>query len=352
MLFATSATVWADGAPSQCRGVDMLAELQARSPDTYKAVIEESRQTSNTEAVLWKIEKPDVAPSYLLGTMHLSDPRIARLSTQQQDLIAHSKSVALEVADLSEKAVGDAMLKAGHLLVYSDGRTLNTQLSSDEFKIVQRVVAHAGMPEAVSSVLKPWLITMLLATSDCERKQVASGAKVLDLQVAQEAQKNGLTVKGLETIEQQLESLASIANDQQIDMLKVGLKYADRSDDQMETIVQMYLKREIGAAMPFQLALAASSEFRLRRSKASRKHFSQTATSECATPPNLCFRTAAPSSPWARYILLDRQGLSRCCETAATPSRRWNEPDAAGTEPGREGLRSGSRVFQPREPLP
>jgi uncharacterized protein YbaP (TraB family) len=259
LFFAGGSTAWADDAPPPCRGTDMLAELQTRSPDAYKAVIEESRQTSNTEAVLWKIEKPGVVPSYLLGTMHLSDPRISRLSARQQDLIAHSKSVALEVADLSEKAVGDAMLKAGHLLVYTDGRTLNSQLSDEEFKVVQRIVKQAGMPEQSSALIKPWLVSMLLATSACERKQVESGAKVLDLQVALEAQKNGLTVKGLETIEQQLKSLASIADDQQIEMLKVGLKYADRTDDLMESIVQMYLRRDIGAAMPFQLALAAES---------------------------------------------------------------------------------------------
>ncbi len=259
LLVTASATARADDVPVPCRGTDMLAELQTRSPDAYKTVIEESRQTSNTEAVLWKIEKSGVAPSYLLGTMHLSDPRISRLSARQQDFIAHSKSVALEVADLSEKAVGEAMAKAGHLLLYTDGRTLNAQLSNDEFKVVQRLVKEAGMPEEASGLVKPWLVSMLLATSDCERKQVVAGAKVLDLQVAEEAKKHGLTVKGLETIEQQLESLASIADDQQIAMLKVGIKYADRTDDLMESIVQMYLRREIGAAMPFQLALAAES---------------------------------------------------------------------------------------------
>ncbi len=112
LLVTASATARADDVPVPCRGTDMLAELQTRSPDAYKTVIEESRQTSNTEAVLWKIEKSGVAPSYLLGTMHLSDPRISRLSARQQDFIAHSKSVALEVADLSEKAVGEAMAKA------------------------------------------------------------------------------------------------------------------------------------------------------------------------------------------------------------------------------------------------
>jgi uncharacterized protein YbaP (TraB family) len=237
----------------------MLTEMQSTLPASYQAIMDESRQTSNTDAMLWKIEKPGIAPSYLMGTMHLTDPRIAQLPDNAKDAIAHAKSVALEVADLSDTAVAAAMAKAQGLLVYTDGKTLKAQLSDDEFKKVQQVVTKAGMPEASAVVLKPWLISMLLATSDCERKQVASGAKVLDLKVEAEAQKDGLTVTGLETIEKQLSALASIPNDQQIAMLKVGLKYADRSDDLMETLVQMYLKRQIGAAMPFQLALAAEA---------------------------------------------------------------------------------------------
>jgi uncharacterized protein len=50
-----------------------------------------------------------------------------------------------------------------------------------------------------------------------------------------------------------------VPEDQQVAMLKVGLKYIDRSDDIMETLVQMYVKRQVGAAMPFQLALAAEN---------------------------------------------------------------------------------------------
>ncbi len=49
--------------------------------------------------------------SYLFGTMHQSDPRIATLSPAVKDIIAQSKSVTLEVADLSETAVASAMAK-------------------------------------------------------------------------------------------------------------------------------------------------------------------------------------------------------------------------------------------------
>jgi uncharacterized protein YbaP (TraB family) len=258
--FALIRPAVAEDAAVRCRGNDMLAEMQTKSPAIYKKVMDESGKLANAEAVLWKIEKPGVAPSYLLGTMHLSDPRIAELSTKAKAAIAQSKSVTLEVADLSDKSVADAMAKAANLFVYTDGKTtLDAQLSGEEYKKVQQVVAKSGMPGELSGLLKPWLVSMLLATSDCERKQVASGAVVLDLRVAAEAKKYGITVGGLETVGDQLAALAAVPDDQQVAMLKVGLKYADRADDMMETLVQMYVKRQIGAAMPFQLALATES---------------------------------------------------------------------------------------------
>lgn len=241
--------------PLQCTGVDMLAELEGKSPEIYKKISDEAAKFGNTEAVLWKIEKPGVEPSYLFGTMHLSDPRITTLSPAVKDAIKASSTLALEVADLSDSALAGAMAKAGEIIVYTDGRKLSEFLTPDEYKKVQEVVGKSGMPGEFAALFRPWIINMLLAMSDCERKQVASGALVLDLKVAEEAQKGGLSVIGLETVEQQLGALASVPEDQQIQMLKVGLKYADRADDMMETLVQMYQKRKLGAALPFQTAL-------------------------------------------------------------------------------------------------
>ncbi len=249
----------AEDAPTRCQGTDMLAEMQVKSPDVYNKVMAESSALPNTEAVLWKIEKPGIPMSYLFGTMHLSDPRIAELPPAVIDAVAHSKAVALEVADLSDKAVAAAMTKTATLIVYTDGKSLKSALSDDEYKQVEQTVTKSGMPGELAAMMKPWLVSMLLATSDCERKQLAAGKAVLDLRVAAEAQKNGVAVTGLETIEDQLSALAAVPDDQQIAMLKVGLKYIDRADDMMETMVQMYVKRQIGAAMPFQLALAAQS---------------------------------------------------------------------------------------------
>jgi uncharacterized protein len=39
-------------------------------------------------------------------------------------------------------------------------------------------------------------------------------------------------------------------------MLRASLKFADRTNDLMETLVQLYLTRKISAALPFQIAIA------------------------------------------------------------------------------------------------
>ncbi len=242
---------------AQCQGHDMLVELAAKAPDVHRRVVEEGRALGNTDAVLWKIEKAGVSTSYLFGTMHLSDPRLTTLSTGVKEAIRQTKTLALEVADLSDSAMATAMSKAADLITYKDGQTLQNKLTPEEYATVQAIVQKSGMPGEFAGMFKPWLVNMLLALSDCERKKMAAGAQVLDMRVAEEAQNNGAKVIGLESIDQQLGALAKVPDDQQIQMLKVGLKYADRADDMMETLVQLYIKRQLGAAMPFQIALAA-----------------------------------------------------------------------------------------------
>jgi uncharacterized protein len=63
--------------------------------------------------------------------------------------------------------------------------------------------------------------------------------------------------RGLETIESQFEIIAAIPEAQQIGMLKAVLFHADRAEDQMETMLQLYLGRQMDFAIPLQHGLAA-----------------------------------------------------------------------------------------------
>lgn len=243
-------------AVAACSGGDMLAELATTDPGTYNAIVALAGKTENADALLWKIEKPGISPSYLFGTMHLSDDRVATMPKVADDVLATAKTVVLEVADMSQAAMTAAMIGKSQLIFYPDGQSLADQLSPEDFHKVETVAAAAGMPGGFARAMRPWLVSTLLSTSECERKKLAAGVPVLDLAIAAKAKARNIPFAGLETVEEQLTALSSIPEKEQIDMLRVGLNYLERRNDMLETMLQMYLRRQMAAAMPFQIALA------------------------------------------------------------------------------------------------
>jgi hypothetical protein len=242
-----------------CRGVDMLEEMRRADPQTFERVMGDAKQAANAEALLWRIEKAGVAPSHLFGTMHVSDTRITALSPAVKAALDTSRAVMLEVADLSPKATMTAITRSAKLLVFTDGRRLDKMLSKDEYETVRTTVERAGLPGNLAAMFRPWIVSTLLAVSECERRNAENGHPVLDSRIGQEAKARKIPVLGLETVDSQLAAMASVPDTEQVEMLRAALKFAHRNEDMLETLTQMYLKRQMGAAMPFNLALAASA---------------------------------------------------------------------------------------------
>jgi uncharacterized protein len=243
-------------ASEHCGGRDMIEEMRITEPDRHRRMMDDAAKIENGGALLWKVEKDGNAPSYLFGTIHMADARVTALNEPAMQALANAKTVALEIANTTQNGMMAAMSKVPELLAYTDGTTLKAQLTDAEYAKVQQLIAKTGMPGEAAAVLRPWLVSTLLAMSDCQRAQMAAGKKALDEQIENTAKTNGATVVGLETVESQLAAMASIPDDKQVQILKSGLAYADRTDDMIETLVQLYLKRNITATMPFQLALA------------------------------------------------------------------------------------------------
>ena len=191
--------------------------------------------------------------------MHLTDKRITTLSVNVRGALDRSREIVLEAADLSPEASAAALANATKSTTYTDGRSLANMLTGAEYEKVKATLRNVGVPEEAARVFRPWAITMLIAASDCERRKIKSGELVLDMKIAAEAKARGLPVSGLETIEEQLEAMTSVPDAEQVGMLRAGLAYMDRTDDLVETMVQLYLDRRIGASWAFQLALAAEA---------------------------------------------------------------------------------------------
>ena len=239
-----------------CQGSDMLAETKVTNPEVYEQIMAEAAATENAGALLWKIERDGRPTSYLFGTVHLTDDRVTKLSPAVLSALQEAKTVALEVADLSENETATVIAQSASLAMFSDGRRLDQMLSPSEYESVKNVVSRSGLPADLAALFKPWIVSMILSVSDCERTKVQEGKRVLDMKIAETGKSLGIPVVGLETIPDQLAALAAVPEKQQLDMLRVSLRFAHRMNDLMETLVQLYLDRRITAALPLQLAMA------------------------------------------------------------------------------------------------
>jgi len=246
----------AAAAPAACGGGDLLAELADTNPAAHARVLAAAEATENGDALLWKLERGTGPTSYLFGTVHVTDSRVTTISPALEKVFGSVGTLAVEIEDLSPGAMQPVISKSASLLVFTDGQRLETLLSRAEYGKVQFVLAKLGVPRQTAGIIRPWFISAVLAISDCERAKSRAGAKMLDMKLVDLARANRIAVVGLETMESQLMALAAIPLEEQVAGLRTSLAFADRSNDMMETTLQMYLQRRMGAALQLQRELA------------------------------------------------------------------------------------------------
>lgn len=272
-------------APPSCSGQDLLELARDKQPDAWNRVNAVAAKTLNGRGIFWRIEVPGKPDSHLLGTVHLTDVRVNDLPPAIMAALDASKSIALEVADLSTESLSAAIAKVQHLLAFTDGRSLGQLLPADEQSIARKALEKAGMPGAALEALKPWVVTMTLALTECERLRTMHGLQPLDVRIGARGRERGIPVVGLETLEDQLRALAAVPDDDQLTVLRASLTLYDQSDDMLETIVRRYLDRNIGTVWPLQEELWSSAGFQATAFESFRR--------ELVTKRNLRMRDAA-----------------------------------------------------------
>lgn len=237
--------------PVACTGKDMLAELQQADPSKYAAVEAEAAKVENGEGLLWKVEKAGVAPSFLFGTMHVTDPRVTTLTQAAQTAYDAAGTVVIETTEvLDQQKMMASIMQRPDLMMFTDQTTLASLLPAGEADFVNKALEARGIPPTSVTKMKPWVITTMLSLPACELQRKAGGAPVLDAKLAQDAIAGGKKLEGLETAVEQLEAMASLPIELHIKGLIDTLKVGDRINDANETMILLYVSGEIGTVWP------------------------------------------------------------------------------------------------------
>jgi hypothetical protein len=191
--------------------------------------------------------------------MHLTDARINTLSPAVRQALAGARRLVLELEDISPGGFMKVMSQNPQmmgLMLFTDGRRLDQLLGPEDYRTITEVLSRSGVPPQMSGMFRPWLASLMLSVSGCEQRRMGAGLLPLDANLGRDAKARGIEVEGLETVEQQFRALAGVPEPDQVEMLKSGIRYYDRIDDMTETMIQLYLQRQLGSIWPLQLALA------------------------------------------------------------------------------------------------
>lgn len=250
------ATRSADDMPCATSGV--LYDIDRNDRKRLESILKDASEAENGQSVLWRIEKPGVAPSYLLGTVHVIDPSLQTLSEAVTTALDNSRVLAVESAAQPEGPSSLAAAETRPLMVSLD-KELRAILADDELAVVERALADAGYPSAMALGLKPWAATMFLADSKCQKELRDSGLRSLDELLVDRAHVKNIEVKGLESMLEQYRSMAAISQDAQIAWLKASIGLYPRVDDMSQTISELYRFRRLDAVWRLTQALAPNA---------------------------------------------------------------------------------------------
>jgi hypothetical protein len=244
---------------ASCAGTSLVEQLALSDPEKLAAARAEAAAIPNGSGLLWKVEKPGLTPSFLFGTMHVTDPRVTEMPEAARAAFDQAGTVVIETIEILDPAKAQAaLLTRPELTMFTDGTTLTSLLSEEETEIISAELSRRGIPIALVSRMKPWMIAGLVALPACEMARKAEGVEFLDIKIATTARDRGKQLLGLESIGEQMQAMADLPIEFHIRGLVETIKLADLMPDIMATMTGLYLEGEIAQIMP--LVLAAGPE--------------------------------------------------------------------------------------------
>lgn len=226
----------------RCGGRNIIDQLRKEDPKGFSEVETETRTLANGQSIFWKIEKPGIQPSYLFGTIHLSDPRVVKLPETAAADFKTASAVIVESDEIADKNAASAKLLARpDLSMFTDGKTIYDFLNADQKAMLEKQLLERGIPLAAVAKMKPWVLSTFIALPTCELSRKAAGIDFLDEKLTKDAIAEGKKVVGLETLTEQLEAMASVSMKTHVSGLIGVLKDPQRTKDMMETMIELYV---------------------------------------------------------------------------------------------------------------
>ena len=178
------------------------------------------------KGLFWKLESPTGKTSYLFGTMHTDDNRVAEMTPNMLEAMKSVDTFMMEAEPTQDPSI--FMMKDASL------PSLLTQAEFDQVRdLAEFHVMHLG----AAMQMKPWLLAVIF---DLPKPQTEFAQDNLLMTKSEDF---GKEIKGLETSQEHFSMMDAFSIDEQMVMLRAVLKRTpEQKEADFERLMAAYLK--------------------------------------------------------------------------------------------------------------
>lgn len=200
------------------------------------------------QGLLWKISKKDKEPSYLFGTIHISDKDVTTLPDVVDKALHESEQFVMEALPDAEQ-----MLLFSQMMFFHDGQQLSELVDTPIYKKTKLILSAYNLGSDAVSVMKPWAAFLLM-------NYPPDAGDPLDLVLLSLAQQNGATVSGLESLKEQADIFSDLKMPEQVKLLTDTVCHYDVIEEDFIAMKSFYLKRDLGGLYNYTQRYSMSKE--------------------------------------------------------------------------------------------
>ena len=150
-LLAALLLIWPCFAPAAPATQTDCRPLQIAPQETEKPL-------AYSSAILWKISKSGQLPSYIFGTIHVSDPRITTLPAPVHAALNSARVFVMEALPDQQES-----MKLSNMMYFNDGKKLRDYLDEELYRRAAAILDEYEVTSESVIIMKPWAAFIIMS---------------------------------------------------------------------------------------------------------------------------------------------------------------------------------------------
>lgn len=221
-----------------CAGTDLRSEL---TNVERKQIAERIEDIDYTTGNHWRATR-DGRSVHVIGTIHISDDRLAPITERLRGVIETSDLLFLEATDRETDRLKKEMTERPELLFLQD-ETMPELLPESDWQRLSEAMSARGIPPMIASRFQPWYMSVMLAMPPCLAQDMAEKPQGLDHRLSDIAKDAGVEMLALEPHDTLFSLFDDDPLEEQISVMMLGLDSAGRSEDMLHTLREAYFEQ-------------------------------------------------------------------------------------------------------------